>query len=151
MQLLKKLTIVILLLAAACTSGGPISPEEAARQLREAFAAHDAKALRSLLSKKSLEKVSLMVTSLKSIDGRQRENVARYYGFKPEALASLNSEIFLSQYIKNESKKVLGTVLTSEIARVERGKTSARIHFEAGAALEFVREGPYWKFDLTKL
>jgi len=151
MQLLKKLPVMILLMAAACTSGGPISPEEAVRQLREAFAAHDAKTLKSLLSKKSLEKVSLMVTSLKSLEGKQRESVARYYGLKPEALASLNSENFLSQYIKSESKQVLGTILTSEIAGVERNETMARIHFEAGAALEFVREGPYWKFDLTKL
>ncbi len=151
MQLLKKLSSVILLLATACTSGGPISPEESARQMREAFAAHDAKAFKALLSQKSLDKVNLMVTSLKSVEGKQRDNVARYYGLNPETLASLNSETFLAYYIKNESKQVLGNILTSQIVGVDRSKTRATIHFEAGAALDFVREGPYWKFDLTKL
>ena len=151
MQHVRKLPLLVLVLFVACISAGALSPEGAAHELRRVFTEGDARGLKMLLSEKSRVKVRVMVTSLKSLEGKQLQNVAAYYGVKPGELSVLTVDVFLASYINRESGRVLGKVLQSKIAGIDRQKTRARVHFSGGAALDFVREGPYWKFDMTKL
>ncbi len=151
MQLLKIIPILVLLGSLSCTPGGPLSPKDAAEQLSQAFLQQDVKSLKGLLSKESLKKVETMAAALKNLEEKQSGNTANYYGLKPEALRNMDAETFLALYLRNESKRTLGKILKTEIIDIKRDKKKATVFFKAGAALIFVREGPYWKFDLTEL
>jgi len=153
MSLLNKGLIFCMVLASAvsCNSRGPLSPGEAFKELNRAFVNRDAASFKKLLSEGSIKKIKIVTGMFSRMNDDQLKSVSRLYGVEMDKMKKLTVDDFIVIYLSSEKSLVVANALTLKITAVDRKKESATIRVESGAQLNFVREGPYWKFDLTRL
>jgi hypothetical protein len=146
------LFLLIALAADSCAPQGSLTPRRAFYDLREAFRKSDAAAFERLLSRASLGKIrhaSALVTSLSS---RQHKSLSELYGIPAQKLERLSVRGFLRIFFTMDRPgNVIGTALSYNIVGVNREGRRAVVRVSNGMELAFVKEGPYWKFDLTGL
>ena len=154
MHILKRVLFPLILVGisfTACSPGGPLTPNRAFEDVKQAFVAKDGPALYRLLSKEGQKKVDAMAADLAGLKGAQQQRVARHYGLTPEKMKNLTGRTFASLYLEREAKGVLGKALARKVVNREHKGKRALILLEGGPSLLFVQEGPYWRFDLKGL
>jgi len=74
------------------------------------------------------------------------------YGYSQEKLKDLKPSEAVDLYFFSDATGVkLGRYFKESIVSIDIQGNSASIKTESGIALDFVREGPYWKFNLSDL
>ena len=150
----KKFSICFLatfLLLLSCTKGA-VTPKGAFINVKNAYLRTDAKALQLSLSKASLQKIKKITTSFSTMNEEQILSLSKLYDVSPKKLKHISINYFLSIYLRYEKNK--GTMIkavNSEIINIAIEKRKAIVMLVNGINLEFVKEGPYWKFDMTRL
>jgi hypothetical protein len=154
MHLLKGMLLFSLLVlgAESCAPQGSLTPRRAFYDLREAFRKSDAAALESLLSRASLGKIKRAAALLAGLSAQQYASLSELYGIPAQRFERLSTRDFLRIFFTMERPgNVIGTALSYDIVGINREGGRAVVRVSNGMELAFVKEGPYWKFDLTGL
>ncbi len=141
-----------LFLTAACSSRGPLSPEEAFGILQKAYHRNDPVLMLGVLSEGSMRRIRSMTALIGSMSEGQREKMAAQFGASAEALADLSPANYLGfqmRLARARNEDALGRALDSGILKSEINDAGATLTAQNGMRLSFVKEGPYWKFDMT--
>ena len=152
MHLLKRsrLFLVPLILLVSCAPRAALTPQAAFHDLKEAFRASDAAGLERQLSLESVRKVRSMTGLFSRMDDHQLDALARKFNVPAERLKNLSVRDFCALTLGiDKGKNVIGIAVTRAIVGIDRKGRRAVIRVDNGMELPFVKEGPYWKFDMT--
>ncbi len=136
----------------ACAPGPPRTPEDAVEAVKKAVAADDPRALKPLLSSASIERAGAVARTLREANDAQVQAVSRRFRIPPDRVRSMTVEDYLFIMMRDRTgRNMLKRALASRITGTSRGERTALVKTASGIDLVFVREGPYWKLDLTDL
>ncbi len=134
----------------SCSPGGALTPREAFIQLRLAYVNSDPKMMMGCLSSKSLKSLSDAAQLMQGMREDRRQALADYYGVASLRKKQITPEDCLLVHFSMERKSpAVSRAVRHRIIDIERNGTAATVRVENGMDLRFVREGPYWKFDLA--
>ncbi len=150
-------TIAMALAAAAilttsCSSRGPLSPEEAFGVLQKAYHRNDPVLMLGALSGESVRRIHTMTALIATMNERQRDKMAEQFGVSAEQLKNLSPAAYLALQVRLarvRNEDAMGRALGSGILKSEINDARAVLTAQNGMQLSFVKEGPYWKFDMT--
>jgi len=136
------------LMLSSCCSAGYFTPGRACTGLYSAFLNHDIELMRRILSVKSIARMTVLRENLASFDDKQAESASKLYGLSAKELKSLSEEKLLNIIFSQKDVIFHGGF---SIAGVVESGNNAVVRLRNGNELDFVKEGPYWKFDLSSL
>lgn len=145
-------TFTAFVFAASCSSHGPLSPEEAFGVIQKAYHRGNPELMLSVLSAESLRRITTMTALIAEMGERQREKVAERLGMAADQLSRLSPAAYLGLQMRLAralNDDALGKALDSGILKCEIHDAKAVLTAQNGMELSFVKEGPYWKFDMT--
>ena len=154
MHLLRVVGAIVIYTAALtqCAPQAALTPLAAFGDLKTAFVKKDAAMLERQLSTGSVRKIRSMIMLFEGMDARQRGAIAKKFGIESDRLAKLSVRDFCALTLAfNREKNAIGVATKQNIVGVNRSGGRAVIRVENGMDLVFVKEGPYWKFDMTDL
>jgi hypothetical protein len=154
MHLLKSALFFSLLVIfqTGCTPQAALTPRAAFHDLKNAFQKSDAASLERQLSDRSIKKIRRMTLLFSRMDGRQLESLSKKFGVSPERLKNLSVRDYCALTLSwDRNRNVMGAATSKNIVGINREGNRATIRVDNGMELEFVKEGPYWKFDMTGL
>jgi len=152
MHILKNAFIFMALFFFSCSSGGPLTPAESFNAIKNAAEKNDSDAIVNYLTKASLNKISKLNLIIKDMRSDQLEILSTKYGYSDEKLRSLKVSDSIALYFFSEVTGVkLNRYFKENILSIDIRGSRALVKTESGIELDFVREGPYWKFDLSDL
>ncbi len=148
---LRNAIVFMFLLFLGC-SGGPVTPRDAFTGLMEKINSRDYPNFYLALSNKTTKKVETYRSQLHSLNAKQQESIALSYGLSAKKLLSLNSqEMTALIFMSDRSKSSLLHLTKEKIRAVKIHDKRATVETSCGIKLIFVKEGPYWKADLSDL
>ena len=151
MQILKKF-IVLFLFIVSCSSGKPLTPIDSFKAVKYATEKKDPEKIISCLSKESLEKITRLKLLIKDMSNDQLLILSEKYGYTQDKLNNLKPIDAVSLYFFSDHTGIkLGKYFMEKVISVDIHGLRAVIKVESGIELDFVREGPYWKFDMSEL
>jgi hypothetical protein len=153
MRVLMKPSLLLALLligVSSCKPQAALTPQAAFYDLKAACRQSDAVLLSRLLSAGSVKKITRMTALFSRMEDRQLEALSKKYGMPAEKLRRLGVADYCA-IILVEDRGLTGAVAAGKMIGVNRDGNRASVRLENGMDLNFVREGPYWKFDLTAL
>lgn len=152
MHLLKRFIIVLtLFLFSACSPAGPLSPSDSFLAIGSALEKNDIRKLSGLISTDSREKVGRFMKVISSLDDKQLAVTAEVYNVDIDKLRNIDYYGALSLYFNSNEKSDLREIFKQNVAALDVYGKKAVIRTEKGYELDFLKEGPYWKFDLSGL
>jgi len=152
MRLLKSALVLLLpvIVIISCTPRAALTPQAAFHDLKEAFRKSDAAGLERQLSRDSVRKIRRMTELFSLMDGRQRDALSEKFKVPPERLKKLSVRDYCALTLAlGKGSNAVGTATTRAIVGIDRKGPRAVIRVDNGMELPFVKEGPYWKFDMT--
>ena len=135
----------------SCKSEGALTPEDAFKSITNAYCKSDAEAVVKHLSQGSIEKIKTITKMISSMNDNQLTALSKRYGVNTERIKRLSVKDYIS--IQLSIGKDIGDDVNREISKYSiigidiKGKR-ATVRVENGMELSFVKEGPYWKFDM---
>jgi len=138
--------------ALSCSSRGPLTPEEAFGVIQKAYHRGNPELMLSVLSAESLRRITEMTALIAGMGERQREKLAERLNVQAEQLSHLSPAAYLGLQMRIAralNDDALGKALDSGIRKCEIRDAGAVLTAQNGMELSFVKEGPYWKFDMT--
>ncbi len=141
---------ILLVLPLSCKPMGPLTPVESFTLLKKAAPAGEAGQVVKLLSRESLLKIKVTLDHLKSLEDKQAVHLSGIYGIDAADIRKLSVEDFIKIYLKKKGN-ILLQILDYNPAAIELKGKEAVIRVENGMKIYFVKEGPYWKLDFTRL
>ncbi|PKL19370.1 MAG: hypothetical protein CVV49_00745 [Spirochaetae bacterium HGW-Spirochaetae-5] len=152
MYLLKRIFLFFLLLLFSCGSGGALTPSESFNAVKSAVEKQDSEAIFINLTEGSKEKIGKHNRMMKEMKTGQLSFISGKYGFSIEKLRNLKDSDAVSLYFFSDVTGVkLSRYFKESIVSIDiRGKRAV-VKTESGIQLDFLREGPYWKFDMSNL
>ena len=144
--------LALIVFASSCSSRGPLSPEEAFGVIQKAYHRGNPELMLTALSEESIRHLTTMSSLIAAMGEKRREKLAERYGVEAERLSSLSPTAYLGlemRLARAQNDDALGKALDSGILKCEIKDTGAVLTAPNGMELSFVKEGPYWKFDMT--
>jgi len=136
----------------SCSSGGPLTPAESFNVIKHAVEKNDSEAIVNCLSISSIDKISKLTLLIKDMSNDQLSILAVKYGYPQEKLKNLKTSDAVYLYFFSDITGVkLNRYFRESILSIDIHGGNASVKTESGIELDFVREGPYWKFDLSGL
>ena len=136
----------------SCAPRNALTPQDAFKNLDRAFRAADAADLERQLSRGSVNRIRKVTSLFAAMDDRQRDALSRSYGVPAEKLKRLTVRDFCGIMIgMDRDRNVIGRAAARKIVGVNRNGNRAAVRADNGMELNFVKEGPYWLFDMTDL
>ncbi len=136
----------------ACAPRDPLTPRAAFRVLKTACDGSDAAALEGMLSMESVLKVRRMTLLFSHMDARTRVSLSKGLGVPAGRLRSLTVRDYCALMLRVDRERNAFIAATRHpVVAVNRKGNMAIVRVRNGMELHFVREGPYWKFDMTLL
>lgn len=154
MRLLKAAWLLLLLavLSAGCTPQAALTPQAAFHDLKNAFQKSDAASLERQLSAASIKRIRAMNSLFSRMGDRQLKALSDKFGVAPERLRGLSVRDYCALVLAlDRGKSVIGAATARPIVGINRSGGRATVRVENGMELVFVKEGPYWKFDMAGL
>jgi hypothetical protein len=152
MYKLKIIFLLCLLIQLSCSSGGPLTPAESFNAIKRAVEKNDGEAIAGHLTQSSLDKFNKLNLLIKEMRSDQLALLSDKYGYPPEKLKTLKVSDSVSLYFFSDITAVkLSRYFKESIISINIQGSRALIKTESGIELDFLREGPYWKFDLSDL
>ena len=146
--------ITILTLLLSCKSKGALTPEEAFKSLTSAYSKSDVEAVVKLLSLGSKEKIRKIIKMIASMNDTQLTSLSERFGVSVEKMKNLTVRDYMSIQLAI-GKKLGGDIIIESnkysIVGIDVKGERANVRVENGMELSFVKEGPYWKFDMEDL
>jgi hypothetical protein len=152
MHILKSLRIFLIPLIAlmSCAPQAALTPQAAFHDLKEAFRKSDAALLERQLSRESIRKIRYMTGLFSRMEDRQLDALSGKFNVPAERLKKLTVRDYCALTITlGRGRNAIGTATTRAVVGIDRKGSRAVIRVENGMELPFVKEGPYWKFDMT--
>ncbi|HQO39037.1 MAG TPA: hypothetical protein PK986_01085 [Spirochaetota bacterium] len=150
LKVLPSLTLCILLFS--CSRGGPLTPLDSFNEIRSAAERSDSEAILKNLSAASLAKIDSLDLMIKQMRDDQKITLANLYNCTPGRLNSMKRADYVSLYFSvKHSGTDLGAVFRDQVVTVDVEGRRALVRTAGGIELGFVREGPYWKLDISDL
>ncbi len=157
MYILRNISLLISICMAfsiSCKSEGPLTPEQAFEELRNAYHNKDAASVVSLLSKGSVDKVKSIITMISSMNEVQLKSLSERLGATVDEMKKLEVKDYMALQL-NAGEKIgddmMKDILKHKIIGVDIVKERSVVRLENGMELDFVKEGPYWKFNMQEL
>jgi hypothetical protein len=136
----------------SCSPRAAVTPRAAFNDLREAFRASDAAALERQLSQDSIAKIREAAVLFSRMEDRQLEALSEKLGVPAERLKRLSVRDYCALTLAyDRDRNVVRTATRQDVVGVNRKGSRAVIRVSNGMELFFVKEGPYWKFDMSLL
>lgn len=154
MHLLKQacLLLVTAVVLTSCKPQSALTPQAAFYDLKAAFERSDATSLERQLSTRSIIKIRRMTALFSRMEDRQLASLSKKFSVPAERLRHLSVRDFCSLTLSlDRDRNVIGAATRYKIVGVNREGGRAIVRVENGMDLVFVKEGPYWKFDMTGL
>ncbi len=155
MYILKKILPILFLAALtfpSCSSRGPLTPEEAFYKLRYYVKSSKTSDFIALLSKTSIAKINKTKEFFSKMSEDQLKLLSDKYGMPEDKLKNLSVENYVRIYFLHGRKNdIITRAIESDILSVNVLKKRAKIDMNNGHFLFFVKEGPYWKFEMSEL
>jgi len=102
-----------------------------------------------LLSIESVKKINELCAHFSRMTDGQRESLSGTFGVEKEKLKNLSPVDSAALILRLEKKKpALSMAVNLDIAGIDRKGEKAVVTVENGMYYCFVKEGPYWKFDI---
>lgn len=144
--------IFSLLSLLSCAKGGPLTPSDTFQVIKEAAGKNDREVLMRHLSTESLEKIDEFIKLTVKLSDTQLKAIALSENIPPDKIRNMNPADCTALYFsRSRYGNSLADIFNDEIVAVDVSGSSAVIKTSGGYELDFVREGPYWKFDLSRL
>ncbi|MBN2367773.1 hypothetical protein JXC34_02045 [Candidatus Woesearchaeota archaeon] len=154
MHILNRIIILFCLgIFVSCKAQGSITPEQAFYSLQKAYNRSDAADIVELLSEKSKNKIREMIIMIGRMQESQQEALAERFEISPGKLKSLTPEEYIEIQIlagKKIGSDFIGEPVKHKITRIDNDGNKAVVCVENGMELVFVKEGPYWKFEMSE-
>lgn len=154
MHILKKFCALLFaaLLLGSCSKGGPLTPLESFNEIRSAVERSDSEAVLKNLSAPSIAKIDSLDLMIKQMRDDQKMTLAGLYNCTPGKLNSMKRADYVALYffVKHGGTD-LGAVFREQVVTVDVDGARALVRTGSGIELGFVREGPYWKLDISDL
>lgn len=152
MHILKYPVVLLAVLIASCSKGGPLTPLETFGEIRSAVERSDSEAILKNLSAASIAKIDSLDMMIKQMRDDQKITLAKLYNCTPGKLNSMKRADYVSLYFfVKHSGTDLGAVFREQAVTVDVDGDRALVRTVSGIELGFVREGPYWKLDISDL
>ena len=150
MRILKLLTLLTFI--CACGPAGPLSPADSFFEMREAVKKPDPGKALSLLSYQSRRSIEIICSEIRQMDENTQKAIAAKQGIDEIHIKKITPELYvLFFFIKDPAENSSAGLFAEDISGVEREGDRAEIILQKGIRLPFVKEGPYWRFDLYAL
>lgn len=138
--------------AFSCSPQAAVTPQDAFYNLKKAFEKSDAVALERQLSQGSIVKIRRITALFSQMNNRQIKSLSVLYGIPEEKFKKLTVREYLNLMLAVErDRNVIGVVTSNRIVGINRDGNRAIVRVGNGMELAFIKEGPYWKFDMTEL
>lgn len=154
MRILMSLAAALLaaVLMLSCSPQAAVTPRGAFDDLRRASAAGDAAALERQLSHGSMARIREAAALFSRMDDRQIGALSDRLGMDAERLRNMSVRDYCALTLAAGGKQnLIRNATRQDIVGVSRKGARAVIRVSNGMELPFVKEGPYWKFDMTLL
>jgi hypothetical protein len=154
MRVLKAAPLVIcaVIQVLSCKPQAALTPQAAFHDLREAFRSSDAASLERQLSRGSVKKIRHIALLFSRMGDRQLESLSGKFGLPAERLRRLSVRDYCAIILSFErGRNAVAVAIKYNIVGVDRDGSLAVVRVENGMELTFVKEGPYWKFDMAGL
>lgn len=157
MHILRPLTILIIALLLpliSCKPKGPVTPEEAYAALKSAYLNSDAGKIEELLSERSIAKVKNMIRIISSMPDFQLRALGDSFGTDADTLRNLSVKEYLSLQLSLGNRigeETFKEIIKYNITGIDKKESQAIVRIENGMEFVFIKEGPYWKFDMEEL
>ncbi len=152
MHLLKLARLFLLPVIAllSCAPQAALTPQAAFHDLKEAFRKSDAALLERQLSRESIRKIRYMTGLFSRMEERQLHALSDKFNVPAERLNKLSVRDYCTLTLAlDREKNVIGAATKRAVVGIDRKGSRAVISVDNGMELPFVKEGPYWKFDMT--
>ncbi len=152
MRLLTVPVFAAVLVMAGCGSGGPVTPLQSFNVIKQAVERRDVEAISVNLTDSSIKKIEKLQSLIRAMDSRQRALLSVRYGLAEERLLSLKATDAVGLYFFSDKTGInLGRYFNENVLSVDIHGSEAIVKTGSGIELDFKREGPYWKFDISEL
>ncbi len=149
---MKRLFLFIILVQLSCSSGGPLTPLECFNDIKHAVEKNDSEAIVNYLTRSSIEKINKLNMLIKDMRSDQLTILSVKYGYSVEKLKNLKASDSIALYFFSDVTGVkLNRYFKENIVSIDVHGKNASVKTESGIKLDFLREGPYWKFDISDL
>jgi hypothetical protein len=139
-------------LVLSCSPQAAVTPRDAFNDLQKAFRASDAAALEQQLSRDSIAKIREAAALFSRMEDRQIEALSEKLGVPAERLKRLSVRDYCALTLAyDRERNAVRTATRQDIVGINKKGNRAVIRVSNGMELPFVKEGPYWKFDMTLL
>lgn len=138
----------ILFCLTVCTPKGALTPGDAFSQLRRAYFTANSGEIVRLLSKDSKAKIRKMCLSYKNMREKQQKSLARHFDIPVNKIQNLSVKDYIQFFLLKDINRIIKKQ-DMHVERINRKNNQAVVYIKNGIELKFVKEGPYWKFDLT--
>lgn len=153
MHILKAvLPIAALALCVSCSKGGPLTPLESYNGIKSSIDSNDSDGILKNLSSGSIEKIDHLDKMIKQMGEDQLVSLAGLYNCDPSKLKNMKRSDYVSLYffVKHDGTD-FSSLFREQVVAVDVDGDRAVIRMASGIELGFVREGPYWKLDISDL
>lgn len=145
-------SLIFISLMLCCGKGGPLTPSDTFMVIRTAADRNDRELILQNLSSGSLEKIDEFIRLTAKLSDTQLKAIALSESIPVEKIKSMKpAECTALYFSRNRYGNSLADIFNEDIVAVDVIGSSAVIKTSGGFELDFVREGPYWKFDLSRL
>lgn len=134
-----------------CKSAGPLTPVGSYIAVQGAIEKNDIKLLGELVSIGTKAKIERFRGIVSALDKEQLIVTAELYNIDPSKLSVIDFYGSLALYFSRRNDLSLKEIFYEDISTVDIFGKKAVIRTERGYEIDFVKEGPYWKLDLSEL
>ncbi len=152
MHLLKSVRLFLIpaIVLLSCAPRAALTPQAALHDLKEAFLKSDAALLEHQLSRESVRKIRYMTGLFSRMDERQLDALSKKFSVPADRLKNMTVRDYCALTLSlDREKNVIGAATARSVVGIDRKGSRAVIRVDNGIELPFVKEGPYWKFDMT--
>ncbi len=147
-----KYNVLLLIILLSCGRGGPLTPLESFNLIRDAVDKKDSNAIVGYLSASTINKFDAHISLIKQMRSDQIATLSEKYGYPVETVKNLKHSDSVALYFFSETADIkLGKYFTEKVISMDVQGSRARLKTESGIELDFLREGPYWKYDMSEL
>lgn len=151
-MIIKRKYYVILLILLGCGGGGPLTPLESFNFIKNAVDKNDSSAIINYLNRSSLDKINKHNQLVKDLRADQITMLSEKYGYSADTLKNIKNTDSVALYFFSDAANIrLGRYFKEKIVSMDIDGNRAQLKTESGIELDFTREGPYWKFDISNL
>jgi len=146
------ISVLFISMILSCSKGGPLTPSDTFNVIKNAADRNDKEVLMLHLSSGSREKIDEFIRLTAKLSDTQLKAIAHSENISVEKIRNMNPADCTALYFsRSRYGNSLAEIFNDDIISIDVNGDSAVIKTSGGFELNFVREGPYWKFDLTNL